>query len=85
MALVRFLLLFACGWAIVRVLAYFETVVVIFISATLLAFLLSHPVRVLRRVMPHGLAVFVVFFVSLTLIVGLTATMGLAILSSTLR
>ena len=81
MALVRFLLMFACGWAIVRVLAYFETVVVIFVSATLLAFLLSHPVRLLRRFMPHSWAVFLVFFISLTLIVGLTATLGLAILS----
>jgi len=81
LTLVRFLLLFACGWAIAHVLAYFETVVVIFISATLLAFLLSYPVRWLRRFVPHGWAVIIIFFFSLTLIVAMTATLGLVILS----
>lgn len=76
-ALLRFLLLFACGWAIVQVLAYFESVVVIFISATLLAFLLSYPVRWLKRFIPHGWAVGLVFLSSLILIVAGTATVGL--------
>ena len=43
--LVRFLLLFLSGWASVTLLAYFETVIVIFTSAAILAFLLSYPVR----------------------------------------
>lgn len=80
LALVRFLLFFLSGWALVTLLAYFETVIVIFTSATILAFLLSYPVRWLRRFLPHGLAVGIVFISSILIIAGLTATVGLAIL-----
>jgi len=80
LTLVRFLLFFLSGWALVTLLAYFETVIVIFTSATILAFLLSYPVRWLRRFLPHGLAVGIVFISSLLIIAGLTATVGLAIL-----
>jgi len=80
LALVRFLLFFLSGWALVTLLAYFETVIVIFTSAAILAFLLSYPVRWLRRFLPHGLAVSIVFISSLLIIAGLTATVGLAIL-----
>ncbi|MBX2865027.1 MAG: AI-2E family transporter, partial [Leptolyngbyaceae cyanobacterium MAG.088] len=59
--LVRFLLLLASGWGILQMLKYFEIVVVIFVIATILAFLLSYPVRWCRRFIPHGMAVFVVF------------------------
>lgn len=80
LTLVRFLLLFLSGWAAVTLLAYFETVIVIFTSAAILAFLLSYPVRWLRRFLPHSLAVTVVFISSLLILGGLTATVGLAIL-----
>lgn len=80
LALVRFLLLFLSGWAAVTLLAYFETVIVIFTSAAILAFLLSFPVRWLRRFLPHGLAVAIVFLSSILILCGLTATVGLAIL-----
>ncbi len=80
-SLVRYLLLFACGWAAIEVLHYFETVIVIFASATILAFLLSYPVRWLRRWLPHNIAVFTVFVVALTVIGGVVATIGLAVLS----
>lgn len=80
LALVRFLLFFLSGWALVTLLDYFETVIVIFTSATILAFLLSYPVRWLRRFLPHGLAVGIVFISSVLIIAGLTATVGLAIL-----
>ncbi|MEM6426375.1 MAG: AI-2E family transporter [Cyanobacteria bacterium P01_H01_bin.119] len=79
--LVRYLLLFACGWATVELLAYFEVVVVVFVSATILAFLLNHPVRWLRRWLPHGVAVSAVFSVALVMIAGGGATMGVAVLS----
>jgi predicted PurR-regulated permease PerM len=42
LALVRFLLLLAVGWAIVQLLAYFQGVIVIFTFATILAFLLNY-------------------------------------------
>jgi predicted PurR-regulated permease PerM len=63
LALVRFLLMFTSGWALVTLLAYFEAVIVIFTFAAILAFLLSYPVRWLRRFLPHSVAV---IFVLLT-------------------
>lgn len=79
--LIKFLLLFACGWAIVEVLAYFQMVVVIFATATILAFLLSHPVAWLSRWLPRGIAAAIVFTCSLLIIVAIAATIGLAILA----
>jgi predicted PurR-regulated permease PerM len=81
LALVRFLLLVASGWAIVQLLAYFEPVIVIFTFATILAFLLSYPVQWLRRFLPHSLAVFVVFLLSIVIIGGLVISIGLTVLS----
>ncbi|MFE4105742.1 AI-2E family transporter [Almyronema epifaneia] len=81
LALFRFLLLFGCGWALIELLHYFEIVVVVFTSSTILAFLLNHPVQWLKRFLPHGLAVTVVFLVALVIILGIIGTMGLAVLS----
>ncbi|MBW4560573.1 MAG: AI-2E family transporter [Mojavia pulchra JT2-VF2] len=81
LALVRFLLLVASGWAIVQLLAYFEAVIVIFTFAAILAFLLSYPVKWLRRFLPHGIAVSIVFLVSIVILGGLAITLGLAVLS----
>lgn len=81
LALIRFLLLFACGWAIVEFLAYFETVFIIFTSATILAFLLSYPTRWLTRFLPHGVAASLVFLASMLLLGTITVTIGLAVLS----
>ncbi len=80
-ALVRYLLLFGCAWATIEALSYFEIVVVVFTSATILAFLLSHPVRWLRRFVPHNVAVFVVFLIALTLIGGIVIAISLAVFS----
>jgi len=81
LALVRFLLLVASGWAITQLLAYFEAVIVIFTFAAILAFLLSYPVKWLRRFLPHGVAVIFVFFLSIVFLGGLAITVGLAVLS----
>ncbi len=81
LVLVRFLLLFASGWALLQLLAYFETVIVIFTFAAILAFLLSYPVRWLQRFLPRGIAVILVFLLSIVLIVALTITVGLSIVS----
>lgn len=80
-SLLRYLLLFACGWAAIEVLEYFEVVVVIFTSATILAFLLSHPVGWLRQFVPHKVAVFAVFIVALAVIGSIITTISLAVLS----
>ncbi|MEL6779933.1 MAG: AI-2E family transporter [Cyanobacteria bacterium J06597_16] len=80
-SLLRYLLLFACGWAAIELLHYFEIVVVIFTSSTILAFLLSYPVGWLRRFIPHNNAVFVVFIIALAVIGTIATTIGLAVLS----
>ncbi|QOV22594.1 AI-2E family transporter [Anabaenopsis elenkinii] len=79
--LIRYLLLLALGWAIVQFLAYFSTVIVIFICAGILAFLLNYPVKWSERFVPHGIAVIVVFLLSLFILGGLIATLGFAVLS----
>jgi predicted PurR-regulated permease PerM len=81
MALVRFLLLVASGWALIQVLDYFETVIVIFSFAAIIAFLLSYPVRALHRFLPHGVAVALVFFLGMSILAGLGITVGLVVLS----
>ncbi|MBD1938657.1 AI-2E family transporter [Microcoleus sp. FACHB-68] len=81
LALIRFLLFFAAGWAGLRLLQYFETVIVVFTIAAILAFLLSYPVRWLRRFLPHGAAVGVVFLLGFLVIGGMTVTVGVALLS----
>ncbi len=79
--LIRYLLLFTLAWAIAQVLAYFETVIVVFILAAILAFLLNYPVQWVARFLPRGLAVILVFLLSLLLIGGLVATLGLTMIS----
>ncbi|HEY9845540.1 MAG TPA: AI-2E family transporter, partial [Candidatus Caenarcaniphilales bacterium] len=81
LTLTRFLLFFASGWAIVQLLAYFETVIVIFAFAAILAFLLNYPVGWLSRYLPHSVSVGLVFLLSITVISSLGITVGLAILS----
>lgn len=80
-SLVRFLLLFASGWALLQLLSYFETVIVVFTMAAIIAFLLNYPVRWLRRFMPRNVAVILVFLLSLVLLGGLTLTVGVSLLS----
>jgi predicted PurR-regulated permease PerM len=79
--LFRYLLLFALGWGIVQVLAYFSTVIVIFILAAIVAFLLNYPVQWVQRFLPHTVAVIIVFLLSLLILIGFTLTIGFAALS----
>jgi predicted PurR-regulated permease PerM len=79
--LTRYLLLFALAWAIAQVLAYFRSVLIIFVFAAILAFLLNYPTRWMSRFMPRGFAVITVFCLSLLLLGGLLATLGLTIVS----
>lgn len=79
--LMRFLLLFASGWAMIQLLAYFRVLIVIFITATILAFLLSHPVTWLSRWIPRAFATITVFLTTLAVVLGLSLTMGTVVLS----
>ncbi|MBC8120724.1 MAG: AI-2E family transporter [Gemmatimonadaceae bacterium] len=79
--LIRFLLLFASGWVAVQLLAYFQTVIVVFTFGAILAFLLSYPVRWLDKYLPRGTAIGVVALLSLVVIVSLVSTLGLTIVA----
>jgi predicted PurR-regulated permease PerM len=79
--IIHFLLLFAFGWTILQLFTYFETVIIIFTFAAILAALLNYPISWLRRFLPRTVAVLLVFLVSLLIIIALAITLGLAILS----
>ncbi|KAI9135259.1 AI-2E family transporter [Acaryochloris sp. CCMEE 5410] len=79
--LIRFLLLFASSWATLQVFAYFQSILLIFIFAAILAFLLNYPTQWLKRFLPHGVAATVVFMVGLLLLFGLLITVLFAVLS----
>lgn len=79
--LIRYLLLIGLGWAITQILAYFETVLVVFIFAAILAFLLNYPVQWVSQFLPRVMATILVFLLSLLVIGGLLATLGLTAIS----
>ncbi len=79
--LIRFLLLFTSGWALIQLLAYFRVLVVVFVCATILAFLLNHPATWLSRWLPRTLAILTVFITCLLVATGLSLTVGTAVLS----
>jgi predicted PurR-regulated permease PerM len=81
LALIRFLLFLACGWGILQVLSYFESIIAIFSFAAIVAFLLSYPVGLLNRFLPYGVAASLVFLLSLLIVAILTATLGIKLLS----
>jgi predicted PurR-regulated permease PerM len=81
--LIRYVLLFILAWATVQIAVYFSSVIIIFIFAAILAFLLSYPVQWVARIMPRGVAVVVVFLLGLLLLVAIVVTIGTAIFSQT--
>jgi predicted PurR-regulated permease PerM len=81
--LIRYVLLLVLTWATVQILAYFSSVIIVFIFAAIFAFLLSFPVQWAARIMPRGLAVISVFLLSLFILVAIVATIGTAIFSQT--
>lgn len=79
--LVRYLLLFAFGWAFIQFIAYFQTIIIVFVFAAIFFFFFNYPVQWLQKYTSHTVAVVVVFLTSLLLLIGLVATLGLAIVS----
>ncbi len=79
--LLRFLLLFACGWAIVQLIDYFYAVISIFTIAATLAALLNYPVQKLSRYIPRGLAIAVACTTTFGLIIGLIGMLGAEIIN----
>lgn len=68
-ALVRFLLFFASGWALITIFSYFESIIFTFTIAGIFAFLLNYPVRYLEKFIGRGLALGIVIFLSLFIII----------------
>ncbi|MEA5619121.1 AI-2E family transporter [Cronbergia sp. UHCC 0137] len=81
--LIRYILILALAWGIFQIFTYFQTVIIIFIFAAIIAFLLNYPVQWAKRFLPSSIAVIVVFLLSLLILLGLIATLGFAILSQT--
>ena len=79
--LLRFLLLFACGWALVVFIGYFYTVIAIFTAAGIFAALLNYPVQWISRYIPRGLAIAIVCFAAIALLITLFTALGLEILN----
>lgn len=80
-ALVRFLLLFACGWALVQLIAYFYTVIAMFVTAAILAVLMDFPVRRLSAYMPRWLAITITVLAAIAIALGFIAILGLQVIN----
>jgi predicted PurR-regulated permease PerM len=79
--LIRFLLLFACGWATVIAIGFFYNVLAMFISAAILAVLMDFPVRRLAVWMPRWLAITLVSFALLGVFVGFMTVLGFQVVN----
>ncbi|MEB3359520.1 MAG: AI-2E family transporter [Synechococcales bacterium] len=79
--LVRFLLLFACGWAIIQFIQYFYSVIAVFTTAAVIAALLNYPIQWLARLIPRSLAIALVFIATLVILMGLVAALSLELVT----
>ncbi len=79
--LIRYLLLCGLGWITFLVLNYFAPVLIIFILAGILAFLLHYPVTYVQRWLPRGWAITLVTGVAGLLLLGLVSTLGFTVLA----
>lgn len=79
--MLRFLLLFACGWAVVVLIGYFYSVIAIFTTAGIFAVLLNYPVQWLGRYLPRGAAIAVVFLGTVAIAIGLVTLLGLEVVN----
>jgi len=80
-SLLRFLLFFACGWALVQTISYFYTVIAIFITAAILAVVMDYPVRKLSVFMPRWVAIMMTVLGTIAIILGFITILGLQILT----
>lgn len=80
-ALLRFLLLFACGWAIVQLIGYFYSIIAIFTIAAILAVLMNYPTRFLARFIPRALAITLTVLATLGLCIAFITLVGFQILN----
>ncbi|MGA7954454.1 MAG: AI-2E family transporter [Gloeobacterales cyanobacterium] len=79
--LLRFLLLFACGWALLLLIGYFYSIIAIFTAAAIIAVLLNFPMQQLSRYLPRSLAITIVFLIALASLVGFVTVLGLELVN----
>ncbi|MFB2936761.1 AI-2E family transporter [Aerosakkonemataceae cyanobacterium BLCC-F154] len=79
--LLRYILLFGCGWITVILINYFYSTIALFTAAAIFAALLNYPVVLLSRYMPRAAAITITFIGAIILLTGLIAIVGLQVLS----
>jgi predicted PurR-regulated permease PerM len=79
--LLRYILLFGCGWITVVLISYFYSTIALFTAAGIIAALLNYPVSWLSRYVPRGLAIAITFLGTLVLISVLITLFGLEVLN----
>jgi predicted PurR-regulated permease PerM len=80
-ALVRYILLFCCGWITVLLIEYFYSTIALFTVAGIFAALLNYPVAWLSRYIPRGFAIAITFLTAVTLLLGTITLLGLEVLN----
>ena len=79
--LLRFLLLFACGWVVVQLIDYFYSVITIFTISATLAALLNYPVQRLSRYIPRGFSIAIVCITAFGLFIALIGVVGAEVIN----
>jgi predicted PurR-regulated permease PerM len=79
--LLRYLLLFGCGWITVLLINYFYGTIALFTAAGLFAVLLNYPVVWLSRYLPRGWAIAITFMGAVFLLLLLITVVGLQVLN----
>ncbi|BAQ59864.1 hypothetical protein GM3708_270 [Geminocystis sp. NIES-3708] len=79
--LLRFLLLFACGWSIVILINYFYNTIALFAIAGIFATLLNYPVVWLSLYLPRGVAIATTFIVAVALVIGIILIIGIEVIN----
>jgi predicted PurR-regulated permease PerM len=79
--LLRYILLFGCGWSTVILINYFYSTIAIFTVAAIFAVLLNYPVSWLSRYLSRGFAIAIVFTGAIAFLIGAIALLGLEIVN----
>jgi predicted PurR-regulated permease PerM len=80
-SLLKYLLLFGCGWVTVLLVNYFYNTIAVFTVAGIFAALLNYPVVWLSRYLPRAVAIALVFTVAVVLLLGMVTLVGLEVLN----
>ena len=79
--LLRYMLLFGCGWVTVLLINYFYGTIALFTTSGIFAALLNYPVVWLSRYLPRGWAIAITSIGALALLFGMVTGIGLEALN----